>query len=368
MSRVVFVMEQHVGHYTYYLNLRHVVEQDGRITADWNPVTYSGASALLDRLPLPGSLRGSLQGMLQARRALAGPYEVAFFNTQVPAALAGRGLRRRPYVLATDITPVQYDGMSLLYGHRPDRGGPLARYKRRANTALFRGAARVLPWSAWARASLIDDYGVDPARIDVVPPGVDLGRWHPGARDGGAARFLFVGGDFYRKGGAALLEAFRSLPRGLAELHIVTRTPLDPEEGVRIYYDMRPNAPELIQLYQRSDVFVLPTVAEAFGIAAVEACASGLAVLATTVGGLADVVGEGENGFLIAPGDVDALARRMAAVAGDAGLRERLGRASRARAEQRFDAQRNAARVVGHLLEVARGPVVARPCPASDGR
>ncbi len=105
---VTFVMEQHVGHQTYYQNLRRAVEQDGHIRGRWAAVTYAGASPLLARLPgLPESVRGALQGMLQVRRALtAGHYGVAFFNTQVPAALAAGLVRRHPYVLATDITEI----------------------------------------------------------------------------------------------------------------------------------------------------------------------------------------------------------------------------------------------------------------------
>ncbi|MEI6181268.1 MAG: glycosyltransferase family 1 protein, partial [Chloroflexales bacterium] len=150
MTRVTFVMEQHIGHQTYYQNLRRAVEQDGQIEARWTEVTYRGASRLLDRLPgLPVHVRGTLQGMVQVRRALtAGAYDIAFFNTQVPAALAARLVRRRPYIVATDITPLQYDQMSHHYGHKADQGGPLAAYKHRVNVALFRGAAHLLPWSS----------------------------------------------------------------------------------------------------------------------------------------------------------------------------------------------------------------------------
>lgn len=369
MTRVTFVMEQHIGHQTYYENLRRAVEQDGRIQARWAPVTYTGASQLLDYIPwLPGGMRGSLQGMLQVRRALgADRYDVAFFNTQVPAALASQQVRRRPYLLATDITPLQYDRMSHLYGHKADQGGPLASYKHRVNVALFRGATRVLPWSSWVRDSLVEDYGVSPTKIDVVPPGVDLQLWTPGPRQGGGSlKILFVGGDLYRKGGETLLKAFRTMPRGAAELHLVTRTQITPEEGVRTYYGMRPNSPELIALYQSADVFVLPTEAEAFGIAAIEASAAGLAIVATGVGGLTDIVADGESGFLIAPGDTSALRERLVRLSSDLGLRERMGRAARARAESRFDAQCNAARVIQHLHSAAEQPGVSLRLPVKS--
>ena len=59
--------------------------------------------------------------------------------------------------------------------------------------------------------------------------------------------------------------------------------------------DLNPNDGALLSLYQSSDLFVLPTEAEAFGIAAIEASAVGLPVIATRVGGLTDVVVDGER-------------------------------------------------------------------------
>jgi glycosyltransferase involved in cell wall biosynthesis len=363
-------MEQHIGHQTYYQNLRRSVEQDGAITANWAPITYKDASQILARLPgISNSLRGTLQGMLQVRRAISGGrYDVAFFNTQVPAALAAQQVRRRPYVLATDITPIQYDNMSHLYGHQADKYGLLAAYKHRVNVMLLRGATKVLPWSHWAQDSLIRDYGVSAESIDVVPPGVDLQLWKPAPaqrqRRAGALRILFVGGDLYRKGGATLLEAFRSLPRGSAELHLVTRSQIASEEGVQTYYTMRPNSPELIALYQSADVFVLPTEAEAFGIAAIEASAAGLAIIATAVGGLADIVSDGVTGFFMQPGDTADLCSLLGRLIDNPELRARMGQAARQRAETLFDAQHNAARVIKHLrTAVAEATAVRAGAP-----
>lgn len=356
MTRVSFIMEQHLGHQTYYQNLRRAVVQDGRVAASWAPISYTG-NRLLDKLPfVPRRLRGFLQGWLQVRQVVgAGNYDVAFFNTQVPAALAGQAVRRRPYVVATDITPLQYDRIGKHYNHRPERGGLVSFYKHYVNRAMFRGAVYLLPWSTWAAASLVQDYGVDPSKITIVPPGVDLAQWRPaGHQQTERLRILFVGGDLYRKGGETLLQAFRALPSGSAELHLVTRTRIEPEAGVYTYYDMQPNTPELTALYQSSDVFVLPTAAEAFGIAAIEASASGLATIATTVGGLVDIVADGETGYLIPVGDVGILHNRLTRLAEAPMVRAHMGRAARARAEQRFDAQRNAARIIEHLLEAAR--------------
>lgn len=369
MVRATFVMEQQVGHKTFYQNLRRFVDADQQIQASWSLVTYHEPGGLWERMRfLPAGLRGTLRGRSQVRRALSrSDADVFLFFTQVPAALGGQLTRRRPYVLVTDITPVQYDQMAEHYGHQPDRAGPLKAYKHRLNAAMLRRAARILPFSQWVRNSLIRDYGVDPQRIEVIPPGVDIERWRPGPKQhGGPLRILFVGGEFARKGGETLLAAFRALPRGTAELHVVTRTELTREEGVFPHYGMQPNAPELIELYRSADVFVLPSLAEAFGHVVVEAGASGLPAIVSNVGGMPEIIAEGETGYVINPGDSAALRGHLERLAADAGLRERMSRAARQRVETRFNGQLNAARTI-ECLRAAAGEagVVAAPRAAS---
>lgn len=356
MLRVHFFMEQHLGHRTYYENLRRYVEKDTRIAAHWVPITYARRGGIIEKLHfLPARVSGGLQGRAQVHEGLRnGPADVAFYNTQVPAALGGALARRLPYVIATDLTPIQYDAIGRLYGHAPDRWNLLKTYKHSVNRKLFCGAARLLPWSAWAGDSMVADYGVDPSKVEVLPPGVDLSIWRPAepAPDG-VFRVLFVGGDFERKGGPTLRRAFHGLASHTAELHVVTRSRLAETRGLFVYNGMTPNSEDLIALYRRCDVFVLPSEAEAFGIAAAEATAMGLPVIASRGGGLAEIVADGETGFLIESGDERALMERLRALAHNADLRVRMGRAARKRAELRFDASRNAARLLDCMLEVS---------------
>jgi len=357
MVRATFVMEQHLGHQTYYQNIRAVVDNDAQVQATWVLVTYENTNGILEHITvLPQRIRDTLSGRKQVQIGLKQTAsDVVFFNTQVPSVLGGKMAQRRPYVISTDLTPIQYDQFSQHYGHYPDRPGLLKIFKHRMNVLAFRGAIQLFPWSNWARQSLIRDYGVDSSKIEVVPPGVDIAAWMPTTKKNTKPlRILFVGGDLYRKGGNLLLQAFRSLAPGSAELILVTKSPVPEQAGVYVYNNLLPNSAALRQLFQTSDVFVLPTAAEAFGIAAIEAGAAGLAAIVTAVGGLTDIVVDGENGFLIQPGDVQSLNERLRLLAGDAGLRERMGKAARQRAEIYFDARRNAERVVSCLLEVAR--------------
>jgi glycosyltransferase involved in cell wall biosynthesis len=87
------------------------------------------------------------------------------------------------------------------------------------------------------------------------------------------------------------------------------------------------------------DVFLFTSHREGLSVAILEAMASGLPVVATDVGGTREQVVEGENGFVRAAGDVEGLAEACARLAASAALRERMGRASRARAEALFSAE-----------------------------
>ncbi len=340
------MLEQHLGHRTYAENLRFGFSHQPQIVTYWSEITYYEANGWIERLPLPSGARGLWRGRQQARRALRSTdCDVVLFNTQAPAALAGGLARRRPYLIATDITPRQYDAMASFYRHRADRPGLIAEFKHRINRHLFQRAVWVLPWSHWVRDSLIRDYGVSPDRIRVIPPGVDVTRWRPRReRQPGPLRVLFIGGDFERKGGPILLAALRRIEMPV-EAHLVTRSPITSGSGMYIYRDLTPNSPRLIELCQQADVFVFPTQAEAFGIAAVEAIACGVPVIATASGGLTDIVIDGTTGFLVPPNDPDAVAARIRHLIEQPDARLRMARAARQHAETMFDAVHNAAQI-----------------------
>jgi len=183
---------------------------------------------------------------------------------------------------------------------------------------------------------------------------VELNRWHPAAAvaQNGPLRILFVGGDFQRKGGDTLLAAFQRLPAGAAELILVTRSTVEPGEGIIVRNDLQANSAELIALYQSCDLFALPTRAEAFGIALVEASATGLPVVATTVGGVTDIVRDGETGLLVEPDDVDQLAAALQQLLENPDRRQQMGNLARAHVADAFDADKNAAMILQILGEV----------------
>jgi len=124
------------------------------------------------------------------------------------------------------------------------------------------------------------------------------------------------------------------------------------------------------QFFAAFDVFVLPSGNEGTPVTAIEALASGCPVVATRVGGVPDVVTDGEDGFLVEPGDVDALAARLAQLASDPGLRATMGGAGRERMRGRYAVDRlidDIDRLYRDLLERKRIEPAALESPSAGG-
>jgi glycosyltransferase involved in cell wall biosynthesis len=352
--RIAFVFEEHLGHYTHALNVRRIIEARTDIDASWVTVQFAESAQWWEHLPSE-PIRLALRGRREVATGLSGADpDVIVYNTQVPAAIGPRHARARPYVLCSDVTPKQLDDLARDYEHRVDRTAFVRWAKYRWNRVVAQRAAALAPWSHWVADSLIDDYGVDPDHIEVIPPGVDTSLWTPAAHDAGPARILFVGGDFTRKGGDVLLAAFAALPPGSAELHVVTKSSIQTVPGVTVHTGLGPNSSELRELFRRSHVFVLPSRSETFGIAAIEAGAAGLPLVVAEVGGLGDLVIDGVTGYVVRPGHRDDLAAALQRLVADADLRRTLGAEARRRVERDFSLQRNADRLVDLALRCIR--------------
>ncbi len=92
--------------------------------------------------------------------------------------------------------------------------------------------------------------------------------------------------------------------------------------------------------YASFDALILPSANEGTPVSAIEALAAGRPVVATRVGGVPDVIRDGEDGFLVDPGDVDALADRLGRLAANGELAQRMGEAGRARVLERYSVSR----------------------------
>jgi len=242
--------------------------------------------------------------------------------------------------------------------------------KGRLTTAFlkryFRLCKGLLPWSDWAARSMIDDYGADPGKVHVLPPGIDTLRWKPAdapARPSSRMRLLFVGADFERKGGQLLLDIFRHHLRDTCDLDIVTKAGVPSERGVTVHNAFKPDDPGLVQLYQGADVLVLPTYADCFSMASIEAMACGLPVITSPVGGIPEIVADGETGLLVPAGKGRRLLESIQTLRASPEMRLALGGAGRERAVRRFNATTQARAMVKIILDAidTERPSTSRP-------
>jgi len=132
---------------------------------------------------------------------------------------------------------------------------------------------------------------------------------------------LYVGNVIHQKGLHVLLEALGHMQRGHFRLTVAGRLDMEPAYVKRIYTTIRRknlermvrfagslNSNSLISCYQEHDVMVLPSVNEAYGIVYIEAQQFGLPIIGTFAGGAREIIQPGINGYLIEPGDSNALA------------------------------------------------------------
>ena len=362
--RLTFVMDQQVGLRTQALNLERVVGEDPSIDPAWVPVRYERDAGPLTRLPgVPSGIKGTLRGVREIRDGWAGMYspDAALWATWAAKSVPDL-VRAAPAFLVMDMTPNQMEAMGALYGYSRARACLGGGWKRRATQRLYRQATHLFPWNDWVAASLRDDYGVPPEKITPVFPGVDLALFRPDQAvrpNDGVVRLLFVGGDFGRKGGDLLLRWARETNVTTPwEMHLVTRDSVPQTSGVVVHQGVTNNSPELVLLYQRSDLFVLPTRADCFSLVAMEAMACGLPVVISRLGGIPELVREDENGFLLEPDDYEGLALRLDRLVEDSALRRHLGANALAHAQSHFDCRVNLTRILRAMKAAAR----KKPC------
>jgi glycosyltransferase involved in cell wall biosynthesis len=124
-----------------------------------------------------------------------------------------------------------------------------------------------------------------------------------------------------------------------------------PAPNLQVYNHVTPNSETLLRLYAEADIFVFPTLADCAPLSVPEAMAAALPVVTTDVGAIPEMVRDGEQGFIVRPGDADALAAAILRLVQSPELRARMGEHGRRTAEGEYDAARNAQR----LLNVLKG-------------
>jgi glycosyltransferase involved in cell wall biosynthesis len=230
--------------------------------------------------------------------------------------------------------------------------GFLAMQKR-----VARRIPRILTVSSSSKRDIIEQYGVAPEQLEVIPIGVDPAHFRPRpeiARVPGRI-MTTASADVPFKGLLPLVEALAKLRTERAEAHLVVVGRLRPDSPVAaaierlglsdgVLFEPAVTHDRMVELYGEATVAVVPSLYEGFSLPAVEAMACGVPLVTTTGGALPEVVGEdGVTGMLVPPGDAGALAMAIETIMADPELAARLSEAARQRVLQHFTWQACAA-------------------------
>jgi glycosyltransferase involved in cell wall biosynthesis len=269
------------------------------------------------------------------------------------AELVAYLVRKRPAILHTHLVHAETYGLlagsavrvpvrfSTKHGFNEFREMPYFGLADRAvaslahvEIAISRGLARYLE----------EVEGFDGESFEIVHYGIEPDG-EPAPYGGDETRLLCVGRLIPIKGHIVLLRAFAQAKRELPELglDIAGRGPLEPAlralareldvgNSVRFLGHVTP----IQGAIERSAVVVVPSMGEGFGMVALEAMERARPVVAAAIGGLGEIVRDGETGLLVQPGEAEPLAAAILRVAGDPELGRRMGEAGRRRALSRF--------------------------------
>ena len=186
-------------------------------------------------------------------------------------------------------------------------------------------------------AATLTKWGAPREKVRVIPYAADSRRFRPDPAKihGPGCTFLFTGGVCQRKGIRYLLDAWRLVRRPGWRLQLLGPLPRDPGPIAAYLDEVEPlgrvGHSDVPAVMAAADVFVFPSLFEGSAVVTYEALACGLPSVVTPSAG--SVVRDGLEGFVVPPGDVEALAARMEELGNDPDLRAALSSAARARAE-----------------------------------
>ncbi len=358
------------------------------------------------RIPWPWEFRDGIDALEFALMCGAGFPEPYTFSLRVRRALSsrrqsfdlihdnqclGRGLLKLADdgwpIVATLHHPITVDrDLELSHARNALRRTTLRRWFGflRMQMHVARQLPHVITVSESSRRDIATQMGVDSGRMAVVPVGVDPLRFRPRPDIAQVPGRIMTtaSADVAMKGLVPLLEAVAKVRterdvslvvigkprRGTNVGETIRRLGLDGVvEFVSGVTDER-----IVELYAEAELAVVPSLYEGFSLPAVEAMASGVALVATTGGALPEVVGtDGETGLLVPPGDPSALASAIGRALDDPDLRSRLADAARRRVLDRFTWRKTAEGTVEQyrmLLERNSGVVSPRIPGANHSR
>jgi len=289
---------------------------------------------------------------------------VSFPDRHFPfAALAGPSVARqvrkqRPDVVALDSIAAAFAApwprfpgpLATIIHQSPGgigHGAVRSIVQRNLDLITYRRCDRIMVASETLIVELMT-HGIESRKVVFVAPGRDVAEIGTAALDlrrGRESASLCVANWSEHKGIVELLQAFTQVPQPLCTLHLVGDEEVDPRYAARVRAllargDLAERvirhgplpSDEVGAMYRAADLFVLPSMREAYGTVYGEAMAAGLPVVGWNLGNLAHLARHGSDGFLLEPGDLAGLAGAMTKLGADAELRNQMSHSASERA------------------------------------
>ena len=299
---------------------------------------------------------------LRARRLLAdrrGDFDLVHDNQCLGRGLVPMMERDGWPVLATLHHPITVDrDLDLAHTRSPVRRLTLHRWYGflHMQMAVARRIPRLVTVSESSKRDIADQMGVDPARLHIVPVGVDplVFRPVPGVARVPGRIMTTASADVPMKGLVHLLDALAKLRTERPDANLVVIGRPKPKSliprrieqlglGDAVTFVSGVTTEDIVERYAQAQVACVPSLYEGFSLPAVEAMACAVPVVGTTGGAVPEVIGrDGETGLLVPPADPSALAAALGRAVDDGALRDRIGEAGRDRVLARFTWRRTA--------------------------
>lgn len=346
--RVDFLLMVIAGNLTRYLTMRPIVDAMPLVKARWYPVRTWFFEDWLRFLP--GGLRLRLRHLLDSRKLfLRRPADAVVVHALDTYSIYGayhRLLRLKTIIVNNP------DGLDFVKQGLSKRllANAVAR------TTLF------VPWSRFTMEVLLESFPAVRDRTVVLHPGIPIDDWPLREPPPASERFrlLFIGGDAPRKGLDTLLDAFVDGLGDVCELDVATqagyltdalRRRLDSTPRVRTHLDLSPGTPELKDLFAQADAFAMPTRGDMSPWVVLECLATGVPVVVTNVGGIPDMIIDGETGLIVPVDDPASIVTAVERLRSSPALRERLVSQGRKHVEEHFDGLRNTERLLQLVMD-----------------
>jgi len=222
-------------------------------------------------------------------------------------------------------------------------------------TETYQNATMIFTVSDHTRNAIINDYGVEEWKVVTTYNGVNIKELPVFEKDYSGKIILFVGIEFERKGGLALINAFKEVKKEIKDvkLVIVGARPHVNIPDVEIKGEL--NHEMTLQQYKNASIFAMPSICEPFGIAFLEAMAYKTPCIGTTVDAMPEIIEDGKTGFLVPPNDYKQLADKLILLLEDENLMKKMGEEGRKRVEKCFTWDLVVDRMTKHFEEILEG-------------